>query len=192
MSSLKANFQEVMDRIKAGREFGHASFEPIFYLVFSPSEILEAKRQFPAFLAKLRNDGWEPQVFSVAKEIQAIFDGTPAKIREIWLAADAKAPLEWEKTNKTLANAVANGGLQSRLEGRLAELEEVPKSILLVTDIEALHPYMRIGSIESQLQGKFTVPTVFFYPGTRTGKTQLKFLGFYPEDGNYRSVHVGG
>jgi hypothetical protein len=26
----------------------------------------------------------------------------------------------------------------------------------------------------------------------RTGKTRLKFLGFYPEDGNYRSVHVGG
>ena len=29
-------------------------------------------------------------------------------------------------------------------------------------------------------------------PETRTGKTHLKFLGFYPEDGNYRSVHVGG
>jgi len=36
------------------------------------------------------------------------------------------------------------------------------------------------------------VPTVFFYPGIRTGKTRLKFLGFYPDDGNYRSVHVGG
>ncbi len=192
MSSLKADFQEVMDRVESGREFGHASFEPIFYLVFSPSEILEVKRQLPAFLAKLRNDGWDPQVFSVAKEIQAIFESAPARIREIWLAADAKAPLEWDKTNKTLANTVANGALQSRLEGRLAELEEVPKSILLVTDLEALHPYMRIGSVESQLQGKFTVPTVFFYPGTRTGKTQLKFLGFYPEDGNYRSVHVGG
>ena len=29
-------------------------------------------------------------------------------------------------------------------------------------------------------------------PGERTGKTRLKFLGFYPEDGNYRSSHVGG
>jgi len=62
----------------------------------------------------------------------------------------------------------------------------------LVTDLEALHPFLRIGVIESQLQGKFHVPTVFLYPGIRTGKTRLKFLGFYPEDGNYRSVHVGG
>jgi len=192
MSSLKANFQEVMDRVKAGREFGHASFEPIFYLVFPPSEILEAKRQLPAFISKLRIDGWEPQVFSVAIEIQEIFEKIPDKIRELWLAADAKAPLEWERTNKTLANAVAKGALLSRLESRLVELEKKPNSILLITDLEALHPYLRIGSVESQLQGKFHVPTVFFYPGVRTGKTQLKFLGFYPEDGNYRSVHVGG
>jgi hypothetical protein len=61
-----------------------------------------------------------------------------------------------------------------------------------VTDLEALHPYMRIGVIEGQLSGEFRVPTIFLYPGERTGKTRLKFLGFYPEDGNYRSVHVGG
>ena len=108
------------------------------------------------------------------------------------MVADAKAPQQWEKTNKALANALANGALQDKLEAVLAKLEGQTKSILLVTDIEALHPYLRIGSIEGQLQGKFNVPTVFFYPGIRTGDTRLKFLGFYPEDGNYRSVHVGG
>jgi len=61
-----------------------------------------------------------------------------------------------------------------------------------VTDLEALHPYLRVGSIEQKLQGKFTVPTVFLYPGIRTGKATLKFLGIYPEDGNYRSTHIGG
>lgn len=75
---------------------------------------------------------------------------------------------------------------------KLSKFEGQENTILLVIDIEALHPYMRIGAIESQLQGKFTVTTIFLYPGERTGKTRLKFLGFYPEDGNYRSVHVGG
>ena len=74
----------------------------------------------------------------------------------------------------------------------LAPLEGHRNAIVLVTDLEALHPYLRIGAIESQLQGKCHVPTVFLYPGVRTGKTHLKFLGFYPEDGHYRSVHVGG
>ena len=190
MSSLKADFNELMERIKAGRDFGHASFEPIFYLVFSPASILEVKRQMPAWEAKLRNESWSVHKFSIAEEIQKILDAAPLK--KIWVAADCKAPLQWEKTNKALANALTNGSLQNRLEVVLQELEGQPNTILLVTDVEALHPYMRIGSIESQLQGKFHVPTVFFYPGVRTGKTQLKFLGFYPEDGNYRSVHVGG
>ncbi len=192
MSSLKADFSELMERIKAGREFGHASFEPIFYLVFSPASILEVKRQTPAWEAKLRNDGWNVHSFSIAEQIQKIFDDAPEKIKQMWVKADGKAPQQWEKTNKALANALTNGALQSRLETELQKLEGQPNTILLVTDVEALHPYMRIGSIESQLQGKFHVPTVFFYPGIRTGKTQLKFLGFYPEDGNYRSVHVGG
>lgn len=36
MSSLKADFDELRERIRHGRELGHASFEPIYYLVFLP------------------------------------------------------------------------------------------------------------------------------------------------------------
>jgi hypothetical protein len=190
MSSLKADFNELIERIKVGREFGHASFEPIFYLVFSPEQILEVKRQMKAWKAKLKNDGWKVHTFSIASEINTLLEAAP--LRKIWLAADAKAPQQWDKTNKALANTLSNGALQQKLEAVLEGLEGDPRNILLITDIEALHPYMRIGAIESQLQGQFNIPTIFFYPGTRTGKTRLKFLGFYPEDGNYRSVHVGG
>ena len=191
MSSLKADFDELRDRIRHGRELGHASFEPIYYLVFHPSQILEAKRQTPAWLARLRNDGWTVVVFSIAEAIDAILKVDPR--RDVWLVADRKAPLDWTKTNQSLANALtANKVLQKRLEQVLSEQEGKENTLVLVTDLEALHPYLRIGAIEGQLQGKFHVPTVFLYPGVRTGKTRLKFLGFYPEDGNYRSVHVGG
>lgn len=190
MSSLKADFNELVERIKTGREFGHASFEPIYYLVFSPNQILEVKRQMAAWTARLKNEGWKVHTFSVAAEIKEILAAEP--LRKIWLDQDSKAPMHWERTNKSLANAVSKGALQEKLETALENLKSDTRNILLITDIEALHPYMRIGSIESQLQGKFNIPTIFFYPGTRTGKTRLKFLGFYPEDGNYRSVHIGG
>ena len=58
--------------------------------------------------------------------------------------------------------------------------------------VNKLGLHARASAKLTQLAGKFHVPTVFFYPGERTGKTRLKFLGFYPEDGNYRSVHVSG
>jgi len=191
-SSLNADFNEVIERIKRGREFGQASFEPIYYLVFSPSDILAVKRQMKAWEARLTNDGWKVHKFSIADAIREIFESTPSIIKNAWQKKDAEAPQQWQKTNAALANRLEKGTLQSKLEDLLTELEQEPNAILLVTDLEALHPYMRIGSIEGQLQGKFSVPTVFFYPGVRTGKTRLKFLGFYPEDGNYRSEHVGG
>ena len=191
MPSLTADFDELMRRVQAGREFSHASFEPIYYLVFHPREILEVKRQMAAWTARLKNAGWKVTTFSAAEHIKDILQSSP--MRKVWLTADAKAPLDREKTNKSLANALTGRDqLQKRLESTISELKGDPDAIVLVTDLEALHPYLRIGAIEAQLQGKFHIPTIFFYPGVRTGKTRLRFLGFYPEDGNYRSVHVGG
>jgi hypothetical protein len=191
MSSLKANFDELRERIRHGRELDHAGFEPVYYLIFSPEQILEVKRQIPAWQAKLHQEGWDVYSFSIAEHIWALLTDDP--FWSIWVDVDRQSPQNWAKSNKALADAlVSDDRLLKRLEGVLVDLEDKKNALLLVTDLEALHPFMRIGAIESQLQGKFCVPTIFLYPGVRTGKTRLKFLGFYPEDGNYRSVHVGG
>jgi hypothetical protein len=191
MSSLSNDFNELVMKVKQGREFTHASFEPIYYLVFHPQQILEVKQRTPAWTAKLKNDGWEVTNFSIAENIVNTFSNAPT--RKIWLQADRANPTDWSKTNQALANELnREARLQKLLENAIADVEGRQNALVLVTDLEALHPYLRIGAIEAQLQGKFHVPTVFLYPGVRTGKTRLKFLGFYPEDGNYRSVHVGG
>lgn len=191
MSSLRADFDELRERIRHGRELGHASFEPVFYLIFSPEQILEVKRQTPAWVAKLHQEGWDVHTFSIAENLWDVLQSDP--LWSLCLMEDNASPLDWTRTNNALADIVTAGGeLLRRLEEGLRLLEAKPNALLLVTDLEALHPFLRIGVIESQLQGKFNVPTVFLYPGIRTGKTRLKFLGFYPEDGNYRSVHVGG
>ena len=191
MSSLRADFDELRERIKHGREVGHASFEPIYYLIFQPGQILEVKRQTPAWEAKLHQEGWDVHVFSVAENIWQLLREDP--LWSLCVQQDKASPGDWTRTNLALSDIVtSNGGLLKRLENALSPLEGDPTALLLVTDLEALHPFLRIGAIESQFQGKFHVPMIFLYPGVRTGKTRLKFLGFYPEDGNYRSVHVGG
>ncbi|KWT98893.1 MULTISPECIES: BREX protein BrxB domain-containing protein [unclassified Variovorax] len=191
MSSLKADFDELRERIRHGRELGHASSEPIFYLVFPPEQILEAKRQTAAWVAKLHQEGWNVTQFSIAEHVWALLKADP--LWPLCVAEDRAAPLNWARTNKSLADILtAEDGLLKRLEDALQPLEDKKDALLLVTDLEALHPFLRIGAIESKLHGRFHVTTVFLYPGVRTGKTRLKFLGFYPEDGNYRSAHVGG
>ena len=191
MSSLKADFDELRERARQSREISSTGFEPIYYLIFPPSQILDVKRQTPGWIARLTNEGWYVRIFSIAEEIEAILQADPR--RSLWLRADRAAPQEWDKANQSIANAlVTNDALQKHLEVLLASVEGDENCLILVTDLEALHPYLRIGALESRLQGQFHVPTVFLYPGVRTGSARLKFLGFYPEDGNYRSVHIGG
>src|SRR6266545_337623 len=123
MPSLKDNFDELITRVRQGRELGHASFEPVYYLIFHPRAILDVKRALPAWTARLQNDGWEVQRFSIAVEIATIFSAAP--LRTIWLNADRKAPLAWEKTNQALANALSNGTdtLHGRLKAQLEQLQ---------------------------------------------------------------------
>src|SRR5438105_261843 len=128
MSSLRANFDELLRRVTSGRQFSHASYEPIFYLVFHPRDILEVKRLMPGWKARLNNDGWEVRTFSMAKHVSEILAAAP--MRAIWLAADRKSPLDWRRTNEALANALtANGHLQKQLEAALVELQYRPKAI---------------------------------------------------------------
>ncbi len=191
MSSLKADFDELRERIRHGRELGHASFEPIYYLVFHPSQILEVKRQTPAWIARLRNEGWEVTTFSIAEAHR----GRPAKRSAPCAVAHRRPPgaAELDQDQPVPGEcADSNGALQRRLEASLTSLEGASNALLLVTDLEALHPYLRIGSIEGQLQGKFHVPTVFLYPGIRSRQDAVEVPRLLSRDGNYRSVHVGG
>ena len=194
MSSLKQDFDELVTRIERGREFQHASFEPIYYLVFSPQKIIEVKRQTKAWVQMLQKQGWNVHTFSIAEHVNDILQSVSSFRRKTWLKQDSADPQGWDKTNKSLSEALKQeeSGLQARLDKVLSEVEPDESALLLITDLEALHPYLRIGSIENKLQGRFSRPTIFLYPGDRTGHSRLKFLGFYPADGNYRSVHVGG
>ena len=72
MSSLKQDFDELVTRIKQGREFQHASFEPIYYLVFSPKQIIEVKRQTKAWIQMLQKQGWNVHTFSIAEHVNDI------------------------------------------------------------------------------------------------------------------------
>jgi hypothetical protein len=190
MSLIDNDFNELIDRIKVGREFHHASFEPIFYLIFPPKDIINVKRKMPAWKSRLTNDGWSVNVLSISETIHNLIDKAPLKT--LWTKADKKLSYPWVKTNEALSNYLVNGKFQESLEDEIKKIKEQNKPILIMTDLEGLHPYLRIGSFETQLRDSLEFPIIILYPGERTGKTRLKFLGFYPEDGNYRSVHVGG
>ena len=194
MPSLSDNFDQLWQRLRYGRGLSHTGDDPVYYLVFHPSEMLEVKRRLRQWAAVLKKQDWTMETFSMAKAIKDILEAN--EFRDLWLASEEDKRFDAEavqQVNKQLESALVDEGtLKQRLADKLQSLAGRTNTVLFVSDLEALHPYLRVGVLEQQLQGRFTVPTVFLYPGIRDGKTTLKFLGIYPADGNYRSVHIGG
>ena len=199
MLSLKDKFDEVCLRLGQGRRLESMGSDPIYYLVFPVSEILAVKRQTRAWVAKLEIQGWHVVTFSMAESVNAILRGH--QLRKQWIMGEklylsqtesSGTPIEFRDINKTLAKALTDGSdLIGMLKAKIEEASSHPGGLLLLTDLEALHPYLRINSIEAQLQGMIRCPVVVLYPGKREGKTSLRFLEFYPADPNYRSEHIG-
>lgn len=199
MLSLKDKFDEVCLRLTQGRRLESSGSEPIFYLVFPVKEILAVKRQTRAWVAKLENSGWHVVTFSMADAVNSIL--REHKLRKQWIIGEKTilsqaerngTAIEFGEINKTLAKALTEGtDLIDRIKAKIEEAASQAGGMLLLTDLEALHPYLRINSIEAQLQGAVRCPIVVLYPGRREGKTSLRFLEFYPADPNYRSEHIG-
>ena len=190
MQSLQQSFDELRQRLRDKQRLNHVSDDPVYYVVFAPEDMLAVKRLMKPWSAKLKLEGWTVETFSMAEAVHDIVQ--KHGLRDIWLTSEADTPLDFGPVNETLADALtSDNALEKRFASALSALKGRDKTVLFVTDLEALHPYLRVGSLEQRLQGKFTVPTVILYPGIRAGKTTLKFLGIYPEDGNYRSTHIG-
>jgi len=120
-----------------------------------------------------------------------VIDMIKAKIEEASLVVSQKGGYQYSTPHKISKNAGFEN--DDSLHNQLSVVSSSANlgGLLLLTDLEVLHPYLRINSIEAQLQGAIKCPIVVLYPGKREGKTSLRFLEFYPADPNYRSEHIG-
>ena len=198
MQSLKDKFDEVCLRVRNGRRLESTGSTPIYYLVFPPSQILEVKQETKTWIAKLENNDWSVVVLSFAEAVNSIL--REHKFRKMWLqgekavlakAAEAIPQSAISDITTTLQKSLTEGPeLLAMVRDKLDEAANRPNGMLLLTDLEALHPYLRINTIEAQIMDQIRCPVIVLYPGKREGKTSLRFLEFYPADPNYRSEHI--
>ena len=81
---------------------------------------------------------------------------------------------------------------EESLEKAILETQEECLSegnaLLVIRDLEMLHPFRMMGVIENNIYNLIKVPILVLYPGETMG-TARSFLGIYNQDGNYRSVN---
>lgn len=187
-------FDELLHALRQRTVFVNQGDDPVFFLVYPPIATLEVYRLLPDWQKKLTHAGWEPLTYNVGMALTEYIEkhrDTPLIVEhEREHPADRKTVID---SVRQLIRDGSNGTVvESWILEQIAKARATKAGLLLLTGIELLHPYLQIGRIEQRLQGHFTVPTVVFYPGTKTSTFGLRYLGFYAPDGNYRSRHIGG
>ncbi len=184
---LNADFEKLRQRLGDPDALNPAHSDPIFYFVYSPSQVLTMRKLLPGWIACLRNEnGLAVETLSLSEVMWQLIDASGRW--DAWL--ELEADFDQEEVNEAIRDVLRTGdALVERVAEQTATFRE--NTVLFITDVELLHPYSRSRLIESYLNNKVRIPTVFFYPGRRVGQYGLHFLEFYGVDSGYRSTLVG-
>lgn len=187
MYSLDNIFNELLDKIRDPVSLSPIKNDPVFYFAYPPELMLDLKKNIPRWSSKFKEAGYEVLRISIADLMWKLVDLSGRW--EEWLTLEGEADIKMIKDaisdvlrqNNALLNSIA-GTVESA----------TGKTVVLITEIELLHPFTRTKIIGDYLHDKAQVPTVFFYPGTLSGQNGLKFLGFHSDTTGYRAAILGG
>ena len=74
-------------------------------------------------------------------------------------------PFAFDEINQSLRASLLNEKrLLNEINKKLESLKDKKETLLFFTDVESLHPYVRVGLIELNLNGKFKFRRLFFIP----------------------------
>ena len=186
MSLLENQFNELLALLTQLGSLNPAVSDPVYYYVYPPERILEVKKAVPRWKTRLEQAGFTVKRISLPKLMWQTVEESGRW--DEWLEIEEYA--EQHEINEAVRDTLRHDRLINNLMVQLSARED--NSLTLLTEAELLHPYYRTQFIENKLHDNIKNPIVFLYPGIRTGQYGLKFLGFHSEDGNYRSVLLGG
>ena len=193
-SQLERWFDELLGLMQQRTVFINQGDDPVYFLVYPPRWSLNVYELLPTWQSKLKHRGYTPRVFNLGVALTDYIANHSD--HDLFVEYELNHPDDPKTVRDSIADLlVGTDGQHLAEKWIISELEQAaisPQGMLIITGVELLHPYLQIGRIEQRLQGKFVVPTVVCYPGTRTSTFGLSYLGVYPPDGNYRSRHVGG
>ena len=186
---LDNKFKAILKDLADPGSHHHTGDKLICYLTFETNQCLEVKKLLPAWLSWAKGFEYSCNTLSMATVINEYFISNPR--RKQWPIPEVDDGMETISTffKDDLGSMIEeNSIIESAIKKAQGELEGQNNPLLIITDLEAIHPFTRFGPVEQKVYNDITIPLIILYPGTISGSS-LEFLGFYPQDGNYRSKH---
>lgn len=188
MNQLVNRFKDILIYLNEPFMGDHSGDKRICYLTFPIENIMTLKKQMGTFRSMLNHYNYDYQELSLGNLVHEFLLNN--KRRDNWKPFEiANDIFDITGFYSALGNTVkASKLIENEILSTQAVLKNKNKPLLILTDLEGLHPFTRFGPIEQSIYNQIEIPMLVFYPGNIIGNS-LQFLGFYPQDGNYRSKH---
>lgn len=186
---LDSKFKEVMEYLETPNPNHYAGDKQVCYLTFDPDLTIEVKRCITSWLSLAKGYDYSCTVLSMSNVINNFFRNNSR--RNSWTVPDIDSSFEdiVDFYKKDLGSMITeNMVIEKSILNEQEKIKKLHKPVLIISDLEAIHPFSRFGPIEQKIYSEIEIPIIILYPGSLSGSS-LEFLNFYPPDGNYRSKH---
>jgi hypothetical protein len=185
MERYEDKIERALNYLKSPSKLSPTGYSPIVYMVYQPEDAFVVRGLIDSFLKpKAEYNGFHAFEFSMGEVIDKFINTND--YLDIWTDPDVE---EDELYNSIKQSIVSDKYIEKALLTRQDELlaeEESP--LLVIKDVEMLHPFYMIGAVENNIYNQILIPMLVLYPGETQG-TARSFLGIYNQDGNYRSIN---
>lgn len=157
---------------------------PIVYMIYQPEDVLTVRKLIATLIKpKAEYYSFTPHVVSCGTLMDEFINHHD--YLQIWTDPTVREDEMYQSIKQAITD-------EHFLEKALLKIQEEitadPHPLLVITDLEMLHPFYMMGVIENNIYNQIRVPMLVLYPGEKQG-TARSFMGIYNQDGNYRSIN---
>ena len=184
MERYETKIEKALENLWSPSTITPTGGNPIVYMSYLPEDVMRVRDLATTFLpSKAEYYGFNVIFVSISKLIDEFISNH--QYLEMW-----QMPIvNEEQLYSSIKQEIDNSQF---LENELLKIQNEATGehpLLVIHDLEMLHPFHMMGAIENRIYNRIQVPMLVLYPGETQG-TARSFLNKYNQDGNYRSINV--
>ena len=184
MERYEDKIEKALQYLKSPSKTDARGVSPIVYLVYKPEDAIIIRNVIDTYLCpKAEFYGFKVKFVSISELIDKYINSHD--YREIWTDPSVS---EEEMYNSIKQEMSSDEFFEHAILNIQEQFKNEQNVLLVLRDIEMLHPFYMMGVIENKIYNQIKTPMLVMYPGETQG-TARSFLGVYNQDGNYRSIN---
>ena len=184
MGRYEDKLDQALQYLKEPSQLSPTGNSPIGYCVYQPEDVMIVRNLADTFLpSKAEFYGLKTRFISIGDVIDQYINHHG--YLDIWAST---AVNEENLFNSIRQEVVSEESIEKAILETQKECLSDGNALLVIRDLEMLHPFRMMGVIENNIYNQIKVPILVLYPGETMG-TARSFLGIYNQDGNYRSIN---